>query len=288
MEVAEIRDKSLVDYLAGLGIKPSRETGKGFQYLSPFRDENVESFWVFRNNRWHDFGNGGHGSIIDFVMHLNGVGVGEAIKILKNGSAVDLPVHEKKPKETRKGIEVVSVNDITSEDILVYTDSRCIPRYLIKKYCKAVSFRFPLGKRPGRIYTSCGFSTDSGSFEIRDSFFKVSTSPKTISTFKGDSKRYAVYEGFMDFLSALTHFKKESFEETVIVLNSLSFITPIIPILVDADSVDLYIDTGKPADEKITQLHEAKVPLRDCRHYFSPNGDFNEFLVAKNCEVTNK
>lgn len=283
MEVSEIRDKSLVDYLSSLGIQPNKKTPRGFQYLSPFRDEQVASFYVFNNNRFYDFGSGAQGSIIDFIMHLKGVDATGAIRILRNGVAIDLPKYEKKPRETRKGIEVMSVNEITSEDILSYTDTRCIPRHLIKKYCKAVSFRFPLGKRPGRIYTSCGFSTDSGSFEIRDSFFKVSTSPKNVSTFKGDKSRYAVYEGFMDFLSALAYFKKESFKETVIVLNSLSFITALIPILQDAESVDLYLDEGLPVEEKIVALREANVPIQDCRDVFAPYQDMNDFLVAKNC-----
>ena len=282
MEIAEIRDKSLVEYLAGLGIKPSRETGKGFQYISPFRDENLESFWVFRDNHWHDFGTGSGGSIIDFVMELKSVGVGEAIKILKNGSAVDLPEHEKKIITRKPGVEVVSVNEITSEDILSYTDTRCIPRELVKKYCKAVSFRFPLGKRPGRIYTSCGFKTDDGGFEIRSSFFKISISPKNISSFSGAPDKLNVFEGFMDFLSALTYFKKDKFEEKTTVLNSLSYINSLVPVLRDAPVVNLYIDSGAAADKAIQNLRDEGVSFFDKRDLFKGAEDFNAFLV--NCK----
>jgi hypothetical protein len=216
-------------------------------------------------------------------MRLEGTDFKGAMKILRNGNAVKLPEFEKPKKPLKKGIEIVSCNDIISEDIFSYTDTRCISRHLIKQYCKQVSFRFPMGKRPGRIYTSCGFPTDSGSFELRDSFFKVSSSPKSISTIKGDKSRYILFEGFMDFLSALVYFEKDKFDETVIVLNSLSFIGGLVAFLESLESVDLYLDRDKPADEKIKALQGSKMNYIDKRFLFSPFSDFNEFLVAKNC-----
>ena len=286
MEAAEIREKSIVEYLSSLGIKPVREIGRSFVFYSPWRKEVEPSLHVFKNNgKFKDFGSGEAGNIIDFVMRLDNTDFKGAMKILKNGSAIHLPEFERPSKPLKKGVEVISANEIVSEDILTYTDTRCIPRHLIQKYCKQLSFRFPMGKRPGRIYTACGFPTNSGSFEIRSSFFKISTSPKSVSTFHGNPKRYAIYEGFMDFLSALTYFEKESFEETVIVLNSLAFISTLIPFLQDAESVNLYLDEGLPVEQKIVALTEANVPLRDCRGVFSPAQDFNEFLCSLNGHV---
>ena len=85
----------------------------------------------------------------------------------------------------------------------------------------------------------------------------------------------------MDFLSALVYFKKEQFKYTTIILNSLSFITAIMPILKDSEMNYLFIDHGKAADEKIEILREAGVPMEDCRYFFENFSDFNDFLVGK-------
>ena len=144
-----------------------------------------------------------------------------------------------------------------------------------------MEFRFPHGKAPGRIHEAVGFRNDSLGWELRSNFWKVSNSPKNIRTIKGIDNTYSVYEGFFDYLSAMVVFQKEVFESTTIILNSLGYLTTLIPILRDAESVYLFIDRGKAADEKIVALIEENVPVKDCRHYFEGAEDFNAFLVGR-------
>ena len=281
MDIDEIKKRDLREYLATFGLKPIRETSFNYVYYSPFRAEKVPSFLVRKSkNRWIDFGNEKGGTIIDFVMESKNVGFSEAVNILKRGSIFSLPEYEKPTNPPTKGIEIVSVNELHSDNLLAYLEKRCIPLSLARLYLKQIEFRFPHGKRPGRIYSAIGFKNDSGGYELRSSFFKVSNSPKMITTIHGDESRYYVFEGFMDFLSALVYFKKEKLKFTTIVLNSLGFITTLIPILKEAETNLLFIDYGKAADEKIAILRKEGVPLEDCRYHFAGYGDFNEFLVA--------
>jgi len=289
MEAKEIREKSIVEYLSSLGIKPVRETGFSYVYMSPFRGESFPSFHVRKKNgKWKDFGNDLGGNIIDLVMSLKNVDFKEAMNILGNDQVISLPEYEKPIKPPTEGIQIVSVNEIHSESLIQYVESRGMPIDLCRRHCSQIEFRFPHGKRPGRINSAIGFKNDSGGWELRSSFWKVSNSPKDIKTIKGVENTTMIFEGFFDLLSAYVFFKKEKFKSDVIVLNSLGYITTLIPILKEADNNFLFIDNGKAANEKIEKLREEGVNLEDCRHYFSGHGDMNEFLVANNCGINKK
>ncbi len=282
MEASEIREKSLLEYLASMGIQPVRRTSRSSVFFSPFRDEDFPSFHVYPSNRFCDFGNGAKGSIIDFVMTLKHCDFQAAMSILSNGCIVNIPKYEKKITRPKPGIEIVSVNSIHSEHLLSYLKQRCIPKQLADIYLKQVEFRFPEGKAPGTIHAALGFKTDSNSYELRSARWKVSNSPKNITTFKGTEGRISLFEGFFDYLGALVHFGTERLSDTTIVLNSLGFIHSILPFLKDTEYVKLFIDNGRAANEKTQMLKEEGVPYVDCREIFSPHQDFNDFLVAKN------
>lgn len=49
-----------------------------------------------------------------------------------------------------------------------------------------------------------GFKNDSEGYELRNEFFKGSSSPKDITSFKNEGKKVAVFEGFFDFLSFIS------------------------------------------------------------------------------------
>ena len=287
MEIEDIVKKDIREYLSSLGLEPKRETPFGYMYLSPFRNENVPSFQVKKSkNKWTDYGNDKHGDIIDLVMELQGVDIKEAIHILSNGETVLLPEYEKPTKPPKAGIEIVSVNSIHSKSLIEYVESRGIPIDLCRRHCSQVEFRFPNGKRPGRINEAVGFMNDSGGWELRSSFWKVSNSPKNIRTIKGTENTTLVFEGFFDLLSAYVYFEREKFKSDIIVLNSLGYLSTLIPVLKDSKMNYLFVDRGKAADEKIALLRESQVPVEDCRHYFGEEAqDFNEFLCSLNGHV---
>jgi len=285
MKASEIRKKSIVEYLATLGIKPASEIGRSFVFYSPWREEEEPSFHIFKNDgKFKDFGSGESGTIIDLVMRLESTDFKGALRILDEGRVISLPEFEKPTKPLKKGVEIISINDLKSEELISYLNGRCIPTKLGQRYLKQVSLRFPNSISPGKIHVVLGFKNDAGGFEFRDRWIKLSNSPKTITTLKGDKNVNYIFEGWCDFLSALVYFNIDAFDGNSIILNSLGFLGCIGPILADAEQNHLFVDHGAAADKALKGLTDNDIDFIDRREIFSGHGDFNEFLVARNCD----
>ena len=83
MEIQNIKQISITDYLQQQGYSPARVQGIHFWYCSPLRNESTPSFKVnTERNQWYDFGTGEHGDIIDLVRALQHCTMNEAIELL--------------------------------------------------------------------------------------------------------------------------------------------------------------------------------------------------------------
>jgi len=83
MEIQNIKQISITDYLLQQGYSPARAQGIHFWYCSPLRNESTPSFKVnTERNQWYDFGTGEHGDIIDLVRALQHCTMYEAIDFL--------------------------------------------------------------------------------------------------------------------------------------------------------------------------------------------------------------
>lgn len=83
MEIQNIKQISITDYLQQQGYSPARVQGIHFWYCSPLRNENTPSFKVnTERNQWYDFGTGEHGDIIDLVYALQYCTISKAIELL--------------------------------------------------------------------------------------------------------------------------------------------------------------------------------------------------------------
>ena len=71
---------------------PLRKAGKNHQALCPFHEEKTPSFTVSQDKQfYHCFGCGTSGTVISFVMELNGLGFVEAIEDLAGRYGLDIP-----------------------------------------------------------------------------------------------------------------------------------------------------------------------------------------------------
>ena len=83
MQLHDIKQVSIVDYLAQAGYKPKLTKGVNYWYCSPLRSELTPSFKVnAERNQWYDFGTGDHGDIIDLVCALQHCTTAEAMRRL--------------------------------------------------------------------------------------------------------------------------------------------------------------------------------------------------------------
>jgi DNA primase len=91
-EIQIIKEYPISEFLAFRGYLPKQKTAKIWWYFSPFRQEKRPSFALYvERNDWYDYGESKGGSIIDLVMHLDGVSYIEAIQYLRKAIIESMP-----------------------------------------------------------------------------------------------------------------------------------------------------------------------------------------------------
>lgn len=275
----KLRDIDLVGFLASIGYEPAKIRGAGYWYLSPLRIEKTPSFKVnTRLNRWHDFGLGRGGSIVDFCLEFYQSGLAEIVQLLSgNLRLLRSPSFSQGTPSDQPALSVTGVHELSSLSLLTYLTSRGIPVELASPVLKEV--RYELN---GKSYYGLGFKNDLGGYEIRSRYFKGSSSPKAVTTFVNRQDSLAVFEGFFDWLSYQALRGSMNWPETdCLVLNSLSFVQGALDRMLAYQTVRLFLDND-PAGQKATNLLIGQSPVfKDCSPYYKGFQDLNEFLTRK-------
>jgi DNA primase len=244
LSTSQAKEKDLVDYLTSLGYKPAKILRNDYWYLSPLRDENTASFKINRlKNVWYDHGLGKGGNLIDFGILYHKCSVKELLEKLGSDFYFHQPIYSKtaveKPEENR--IKVISEGSLNSLTLLRYFMQRRIDESIARNYCREV-----LVEVKEKRFSAIGFRSDKGGFELRNSFFKGSCSPKAVTTFDNGSKSLSVFEGFFDFLSHQTiHRNTATFTSNFLILNSAAFFEKARPLMEKYDRIHLFLDADK-------------------------------------------
>ena len=99
--IEEIKNRLKVSDVVRLKVN-LKKRGKEFIGLSPFKNEKTPSFTVNDDKGfYHCFSTGEHGNIFDFIMKLDNLGFGEAIKTLAQRAGMQ-PYHFTKEDEVRE------------------------------------------------------------------------------------------------------------------------------------------------------------------------------------------
>lgn len=270
----------MIDYLAQKNINPIKIKNNEYWYCSPFRNENTASFKVDNStNLFYDFGEGFGGTLIDLISKLENLTIKQVIRKVTNDFSFPKQDHLNEsfsdPQISNK-ISILQNRSIFNYNLKRYLKSRGIEDSNYWKYIREIHFSTD---NINNLY-SIGFENDSGSFELRNSFYKGSTG-KDVTTLLNNSNKINVFEGFMDFLSWLEIFSIET--EDFLILNSISMQTKVKDIIghKNYDTVNLYLDNdeaGKTLTEKINSTFSQS---KDCSELYSNHKDLNEFLISK-------
>lgn len=278
LSIAEAKEMDMVNYLSTLGYEPSKIRNNDFWYLSPLRDERTPSFKINRRlNRWYDHGMGKGGNLIDFAIFYHGCTIGELLQSLSSNLSLQKPVFRQAIRKTEQENRLVVVGDFTlsSYALLRYLEQRRISIEIADQYCREVHYELN-----GKTYYGIGFKNDLGGFEIRNPYFKASSSPKGITTFDNGSGEAAVFEGFTDFLSFRTLHKNEPEDRfDFVVLNSVSFFENARPFMERHEAIRLYLDrdaTGQNYSRYALSLDER---YKDESRLYQQYKDFNDWMV---------
>ncbi|MCP9199253.1 toprim domain-containing protein [Gramella sp. GC03-9] len=271
------RSICIVQTLAKLGHFPSKTTEKEAWFLSPLRSETQASFKVsLKLNRWYDFGIGEGGNVIDLVSKVSNCSVAEALEFLSD----DLPVfrtqnHEPHIYKKDSCNRVIEVRPISKSHLRKYLRSRGISLQVARTYCKEVWY-----ESKGSIYYAIGLQNIEGGWELRNLYFKTSTSPKTYTFIKNQKDILVVCEGMFDLLSIAELYPEELKNSDAICLNSISFLQKITPYFQKYRTVDLYLDNDLPGKKNTTELLKYYPNIKDQSYRYKNYKDLNEKLAC--------
>jgi len=293
MNCEQANQIDLVDYLYSLGHQPQKIRDDNYWYLSPLRDEKEASFKVNRNkNVWYDHGLGKGGDVIGFTVQYFSCDVSKALQKISSFHQPKNLLHssEKTSISKYQNLIVNSIDGtvetslkitttkqpITNFSLSSYLKKRRINQNIANKYCSEVSFELN-----NKIYKAIGFKNAAGGYELRNVFFKGSSSPKYVSYFNSkNAKSITVFEGFFDFLSYQTiHQNQEQALTNFLVLNSLAFFERSLLLMEKHDKIHLYLDRDE-AGRKYTQLAQKRSEkFHDESKLYKGYKDLNEWLM---------
>ena len=168
MNLHNIKQQSIVDYLQQQGHSPQHIRGNAYWYCSPLRNEQIASFKVnTERNQWYDFATGEHGDIIDLVCILRHCSIAEAMKHLSSASNTSI-VKFSTPAtpsfsfggtktSAQQGLDFFSVQFISNLQLQRYGSERGVSLFQLEKYCSEVRYR-----SGERSYYALGFPNDTG------------------------------------------------------------------------------------------------------------------------------
>ncbi|OJV21691.1 MAG: DNA primase [Dyadobacter sp. 50-39] len=281
VSLAAVKETDMVDYLFALGYEPTKIRNADYWFQSPLRDEKTPSFKVNRRlNKWFDHGLGKGGNLIDFGIEYYQCSVSDFLQKFGVDFSVQQPSLDRSlqsQQESESKIEILQAKPLFSTPLLHYLSQRKIPSKIAGELCKEVLYE--LG---GRQYYAIGFKNNSGGYELRNAFTKISSSPKDITLIDNGSKRASVFEGFFDLLSFLAiNGKGSTRAQNYIVLNSISFFEKARPILETHDQISLYLDRDQAGLELTKHALSLNYQYRDASSLYENHKDLNEWLIAE-------
>ena len=302
MRAKEARQISIGAFLKSEGFHPAniRQNGKELWYSSPIRSgDNHPSFKVDTvKNLWYDFGLGKGGNALDLVCELKNLNIKEALAFLDGSSLLLCPysVFQKQEKflpagekekmlgDKNKGFELLEVSPITHKALLNFLTERKIALHIAKKYLLQVCFK---PKTKAESYYALAWACGDG-YEARNKFFKgfIGTHKNIIELNLKNGNSLSIFEGYMDFLAFLSHYKKENFENSVIILNTVNLKQKALERIKAYNFSKIYLfldndEAGTVCKQFFTEAIKT-TPITDKSALYKDFNDFNHMTMETN------
>lgn len=278
MDARQMRDIPIADFLNAMGIHPARQRGNALWYSAPYRTERTPSFKVDTNkNVWFDFGIGKGGDIFDLAGEFIGSGdfLLRAAFIAKRGTC-PLPIMERPQRNEEKEpvFEDIWVRPLQDSKLLGYLRERGIFADIAITNCEEVRYRVH-----GKRYYAIGFRNNAGGWELRNRFFKGCIPPKDISLRRNGSDVCAVFEGFIDYLSAM---QLGIIASDWLVLNSVSNVEKAVKVLQGYERIECFLDNDDAGRRTFQRLHDCfGERVIDRSSLYAEHKDLNDYLLSQ-------
>ncbi len=280
--IKEIKSIPLATLLSQLGHEPAMRKGTRLWYKSPLRREHTPSFKVETTlNCWYDFGLGRGGNIIDLAAELyQTTDLRHILRCIADSYPVpSVPTIASSfaPRHSAPSMERFEVVPLEHRALVAYLQERGIPAHIAKAKCKEAHYSVN-----GKSYFAMAFENVNSGWELRNRYFKGCRGRKDISYLPwardGPSTECAIFEGFIDYLSALTLGIISGAD--AIILNSVVNVNKAVPYLKGYTSINCYLDNdtaGRTALTELTAIYGSTVIDRSI--LYSEFNDLNEYLT---------
>ncbi|MFC5410837.1 toprim domain-containing protein [Larkinella bovis] len=287
------------EILGKLHRQPQRTRNTKLWYLSPLRAEKTASFQVdTQTNRWHDFGEGIGGDLVDFVCaYLKSTReeytVSDALRWIRNMGDAPYeiaPVYantDEVPKDESVLI-LKTKKPIQHLGLIHYLEKRGIPVSIANRYLKELRVHNTQTKKN---FYALGFANEEGGFELRNPFFKGCLGAKAITFVRGRTPKpnsIHLFEGFIDYLSMISQLNGKRFKADVIILNSLACLKQATPYIRNYGYHIAYswMDNDKAGEQATASLTEFFQTESDLKHtpmnkVYAPHKDVNAWHMHK-------
>ena len=282
--IKEIKSIPLASFLSRLGHEPAAKKETRLWYKSPLRQEHTPSFKVDTAlNCWYDFGLGRGGNIIDLAAELyQSTDLRHILHCIADRypvPSVPTVTSSFAPRQSAPSMEQFEVVPLEHRALVAYLQERGISAHIAKANCKEAHYRVN-----GKQYFVVAFENVCGGWELRNRYFKGCRGRKDISYLPwardGPSAECAVFEGFIDYLSALA-LGIISGADTII-LNSVVNVNKAVPFLIGHKTINCYLDNdtaGQTALSELTAIYGSTVIDRST--LYSEFNDLNEYLTNR-------
>ena len=178
------------------------------------------------------------------------------------------------PEPSEPAFEGVEAIPLLRSPLTDYLAERGIPYVVASRHCCRLNY----GVR-GKRYFAIGFPNVAGGYEIRSRYFKGCVPPKDVSSVKPEDTAAdvcSVFEGFMDFLSALTLGLETG---DCLVLNSVANVGKAVKHLYGYGRIDCFLDRDEAGRRTLVTLKK-HYGERVCDRSALYDGckDLNEYL----------
>lgn len=290
MNIESIKNTVLIsDFLQREGFKPVRQSASQISFKAPYRADSDPSLVVNdKKGVWYDHGEGTGGRIIDLAMKVYNTKDIQFVVNRINQLYYNVPVDQIpnrsqfEAREQKKPHEITRVKPLGNNfAITAYLESRGVYEEAVKsKQVVEVYYDHTNDKGDPKRYFGAGWKNDAGGYDVRSKYAKICIDHKDMLIVQGDSGKINVFEGMMNFLSALKE-KSVSMKDTNIIMNSLSLSTRAIEKIKNSPSnqLNMFLDNGSGGD-KFTRIFAEHFPsLNDRRDIYKGFGDYNEKVM---------
>ena len=282
--IKEIKSIPLAAFLSRLGHEPAARKGTRLWYKSPLRQEQTPSFKIDTAlNCWYDFGLGRGGNIIDLAAEFyQSTDLRYLMRCICNSypvSSVQTVASSYHQRLSAPSMERFEVVPLEHHALVAYLQERGIPAHIATVNCKEAHYSVN-----GKSYFAVAFENVSGGWELRNRYFKGCRGRKDISYLPwsrdGPSTECAVFEGFIDYLSALTLGIISGAD--AVIFNSVVNVNKAVPFLRGYKTINCYLDNdnaGQTALSELTAMYGSIVIDRST--LYSEFNDLNDYLVNR-------